>query len=65
MERSVTFTPISYKFCHCAEYVSPAEDSWAGYDNLNMIDTETVTFDAADTEQLYGLSARKYSGVHR
>ena len=43
---NVTFTPISYKFCHCAEYVSPAEDSWAGYDNLNMIDTETVTFDA-------------------
>ena len=43
---NVTFTPISYKFCHCAEYVSPTEDSWAGYDNLNMIDTETVTFDA-------------------
>lgn len=43
---NVTFTPISYKFCHCAEYVSPVEDSWAGYDKLNMIDTETVTFDA-------------------
>lgn len=44
--KDVTFTPISYKFCHCGEYVSPAEDLWSGQDNLNTIDTKTVTFDA-------------------
>lgn len=43
---NVTFTPISYKFCHCGEYVSPAENLWSGQDNLNTIDTKTVTFDA-------------------
>lgn len=58
---NVTFTPISYKFCHCAEYVSPVEDSWAGYDKLNMIDTETVTFDA-QTPNSFTVYLPKISG---
>lgn len=41
-----TFTPKSYKFYHCPEYISPTEEAWEGHSVLNTIDTETVPFDA-------------------
>lgn len=42
----VKFTPKTYRFCHCGQFIAPTEEAWQWQNLLNTIDTETVTFDA-------------------
>lgn len=42
----VKFTPKTYRFCHCGQFIAPIEEAWQWQNLLNTIDTETVTFDA-------------------
>lgn len=46
-KEGVTFTPKSYKFRHCSNYVPLAQESWEGAFRYGLTrDTETVIFDA-------------------
>lgn len=65
-KEGVKFTPKSYRFCHCAQFIAPSEEGWQFQQYLNTIDTETVTFDQQTPNSFTVYlpeNVREYEGV--